>query len=87
VLGPDDVFRELGIEPPAATAPAAERRSEGSGERAILRSLAREPATKDVLARRLEVSPEVLALDLIELELAGRVGLDRDGRLRVLKSS
>ena len=93
VLGPDDVFRELGIEPPAATnptkgaAPVAASRREGSRERAILRSLAREPATKDALAHRLEVSPEVLALDLIELELAGRVGLDRDGRLRMLRSS
>ena len=50
----------------------------------ILRALLHEPATRDELGRRLGRAPEQLALDLLELELAGRVVEDRDGRLRVV---
>jgi DNA processing protein len=52
---------------------------------AIEAALLAEPATRDELARRLERSPEQLALELLELELDGRVVEDRDGRLRALR--
>ena len=51
----------------------------------ILEALAHHSASRDELSRRLEVAPEQLALDLLELELEGRVVEDRDGRLCVLR--
>ena len=66
---------------PGPTAPAAEP----VGGR-ILAALADEPLTRDDLARRLECPVAALALDLLELELAGRVVEDRDGRLRPVRS-
>jgi DNA processing protein len=83
-----DVLAELGIpaagarRSTAASAAADERLS--SGGRAILRALESEPATRDELGQRLARPPEQLALDLLELELAGRVVEERDGRLRPL---
>ncbi len=50
----------------------------------ILKALARAPATRDELALALGLAPQQLALDLLELELAEAVALDRDGRLRVV---
>ena len=52
-------------------------------QREILVSLAREPATRDELLRRLGRTPEQLSLQLMDLELADRVAVDRDGRLVV----
>ena len=52
--------------------------------RRVLASLRHEPATRDELAGRLSMPPGELALELMELELAGRVATDRDGRLRVV---
>ncbi len=52
--------------------------------RAILRALRDTPATRDQLAQRLGLSVSALALDLIRLELDGRVAEERDGRLRVI---
>jgi len=50
----------------------------------ILGELADAPASRDELARRLGREPAELALELIELELASRIGEDRDGRLKVV---
>ena len=61
----------------------AHRRLGGEQGR-ILEALLREPSTRDQLARRLERAPEQLAVDLLELEMEGRVAEDRDGRLRVV---
>ncbi len=50
----------------------------------ILEILQREPCTRDALAARVGAPPGRLALALTELELAGRIAMDRDGCLRVL---
>jgi DNA processing protein len=50
--------------------------------RSILAALEDAPMTRDQLARRLDLSPSALTLDLIRLELDGRVAEERDGRLR-----
>ena len=49
---------------------------------AILASLRHAAATRDELARRLGLEPARLASALLELELAGLVARDRDGRWR-----
>jgi predicted Rossmann fold nucleotide-binding protein DprA/Smf involved in DNA uptake len=72
---------ELGIaaKPAATAAPAA---APPAGAADILAALEHQPATRDELGARVGRSPEQLALELLELELAGRVALDRDGRWR-----
>jgi len=79
-----DVLRGLGIEVqrPPEDAPDAQR-PQGALARAILRALRHSPLPRDALASALESSPAALAAALLELELAGRVREDRDGRLRV----
>jgi DNA processing protein len=52
--------------------------------RSILAALGDTPMTRDQLARRLDLSLSALALDLIRLELDGRVAEERDGRLRAI---
>ena len=52
--------------------------------REILDALRGEPASGDELARRLAVAPPELAPPLLELELAGSIARDRDGRWRAL---
>jgi DNA processing protein len=52
--------------------------------RSILAALRDTPMTRDQLARRLGLSVSALALDLIQLELDGRVAEERDGRLRAI---
>jgi DNA processing protein len=84
LLSADDVLQRIGFAPgasrPAGAAPSPERRM--PEETRVLRALATGPATRDELARRLRTSPAELALALLELELAGAVAEDRDGRLR-----
>lgn len=81
-----DILGELGlpVSPPLPRSPASAGVSRGddsgSAEDAILAELEREPATADELGRRLDCAPERLALALLELELARRVVLARDGR-------
>jgi len=53
-------------------------------QRAILAALAEEAATLDRLGERLGAAPELLAPGVLELELAGAIALDRDGRLRIV---
>jgi DNA processing protein len=83
-----DVLAELGIPAladgaPADRASAAEPSRQSPSAEAILDALEREPATRDQLGQRLARAPEQLALDLLELELQGRVFADRDGRWRL----
>ncbi len=49
----------------------------------ILKIVQREPCTRDALGVRVGTASGRLALALTELELAGRIAMDRDGRLRV----
>jgi DNA processing protein len=79
-----DVLCELKIEVPEAPAPAHAPLPADPLLREILRTLRREPLTRDALAQRLARPPGALAAPLLELELAGRLREDRDGRLRVL---
>jgi DNA processing protein len=51
----------------------------------ILKILQREPCTRDALGVCVGSPPGRLALALTELELAGRIAMDRDGCLRVLR--
>jgi len=80
-----DLLADLGLEPvpePEAVPLRAAAAEEGPLAEAALATLLSEgPATRDALARHLGVSPGALALALLPLELAGRVALDRDGRL------
>lgn len=50
----------------------------------LVEALLQRPMTRDELGRALRRPPERLAVDLLELELAGAVAEDRDGRLRVV---
>ena len=73
------------VDAPLDAAPrerAAEPADHG-GEQ-VVTALLDEPLTRDELGRRLSRSPQQLALELLELELGGRVAEDRDGRLRVV---
>jgi DNA processing protein len=83
-LEPDDLLRPLGraARAPATGAPDAGPRD--PRQREIVDALREAPATRDELAARFGDAPERLALDLLELELAGVVSEDRDGRLRVV---
>ncbi len=84
VLESADVLRALGIATPLAarSKPDAVRAARPPAQLELLAALDHAPAEPDELARRLRRSPESLALDLLDLELAGAVARDRDGRLR-----
>jgi DNA processing protein len=77
-----DILAELGVPIPTGAAPNDFAPHTASG-RAILDALEREPATRDELGQRLARPPEQLALDLLELELAGWVVAGGDGRWRL----
>ncbi len=82
-LGSDDILGVLGF--PRQLRAAKRSAAESSPTlRAILRALAQAPASRDELGRRLSCTPEQLTLDLVELELEGRIAEDRDGRLKLL---
>jgi DNA processing protein len=78
----------------AATDPSGGEASAGGGAMpsardsklawSILAALRDTPMTRDQLAQRLELSLSALALDLILLEIDGRVVEERDGRLRAV---
>ena len=84
-LEPADLLRPLGLAVPEARqrrrAPAMAPR-----HRALLAALSEGPATQDELALRLGAAPEILAQALLELELAGTIALDRDGRLCIVRT-
>ena len=79
-----DGLAELGIDVPAAAAAARASGPDAPLLRSILRTLRREPQSRDAPARRLACPPAALAAPLLELELLGRVRQDRDGSLRVV---
>ena len=85
---PEVVLEELArtgpVPEPLAALSQPEQTALARPERRILALLAEGPLTRDALARRLESPGDALALDLLELELAGRVVEDRDGRLRLV---
>jgi DNA processing protein len=85
-LEPDDLLRPLGLAdavPARAAAPAPAAARSGNAAR-IAACLADAPASPDELAARLGLAPAALAPHLLELELAGHVSADRDGRLRLV---
>ncbi len=59
---------------------ASEPRSRDALEGEILRALADEPLSLDALTERIDAEPAQLAERLIDLELDGRIGIERDGR-------
>ncbi|MDP6979918.1 MAG: DNA-processing protein DprA [Myxococcota bacterium] len=83
----DEVVELLGFESPAEPSEDAEVQEEretarvGEGGVRILRALARGGLHRDELARRVGARPEQLDLDLVGLQLQGRIARDRDGRL------
>jgi len=78
---PSDILDALGIEAPALAAADAREGAPARGASSpIERALRDGPATRDELATRLRRTPESLALEIAELELAGAIALERDGR-------
>ena len=71
--------RAIAVETGGA-APRAPRPAGLAGR--LLEALAGEPGSRDALCRRLALTPAELAEPLLELELAGHVRADRDGRYR-----
>ena len=68
----------------AAGGPRPRRRERVRWALRSSRALERAPAHRDELARRLSRAPQELALEILELELAGRIREERDGRFRVV---
>jgi DNA processing protein len=90
VLGPEDVLRALGMAETPLNATARGASVDAGPERgthaaAILESLAARPAARDALCALLGLSPSEIAESLVELELSGRVRLDRDGCLHATR--
>jgi DNA processing protein len=90
-LEPEDVLcalRLAGVRasplPETRTAAPPEPVRERPLSAAILTALERAPAHRDELARLLSREPQQLALEILELELAGRIREERDGRFRVV---
>lgn len=81
LLTADDVLQRLGL-PPGSGRPRDGAAAAPGGR--VARTLAAAPATRDELSRLLGEAPEALALELLELEMAGLIAEDRDGTLRVV---
>jgi len=81
VLEPADVLAAIGVVA-AAPEPASSPAAVGGRAREVIAALCDRTASRDELAVRLGCQPEELALALAELELAGAIGLERDGRFR-----
>jgi len=81
-LDVDDVLKALGLPRQERVESDPLAGVEGRGPRAVLTALLEAPATPDELVRRLSRSAAGLAVDLVHLELAGRVIRESDGRLR-----
>ncbi len=100
VRSASDVLDDLGVVPARRsestldrTAPraptsqgAAAEAGRAGGEAHIRRQLAEGPRTRDALLRDSGLSPGRLATGLIELELAGQVVEERDGRIHLVRS-
>jgi DNA processing protein len=90
-LSPEWVLEALARRGLIPAAPPLSRRQAGpraggAADGRLLAALREAPCTRDELCRRLACEPRELARELLELELAGRIALDRDGRLRALSS-
>lgn len=86
----EDLLESLGVgeASPAASARAAGASAPTSPEiRAVRQALAEGPLGRDALGRRLGLAPDALAPVLLELELAGALAEDRDGRLRLRRGA
>ncbi|MEN8184032.1 MAG: DNA-processing protein DprA [Myxococcota bacterium] len=81
-LDVDDVLQTLGL----PLRRSGRQSPEAPESSAVVRALLDDPATPDELGRRLGRSPGELSEELLALELDGRVGLDRDGCLHVVRS-
>jgi DNA processing protein len=99
LLTPEDLLEPLARLLPLPSTAVGSRGSEATGEvtqrraaadstitRSILAVLQDTPMTRDQLALRLDLPLSALALDLIRLELDGRVVEERNGRLRPVAS-
>jgi len=82
VLSADEICSELGLIRESRARPEVDRELSALACE-ILSALADAPASRDELARRLGCEPSALALELVELEFADRIGEDRDGRLKI----
>jgi DNA processing protein len=81
-LGPDEICSELGLVREPSARPEVDCALSALACE-ILGALAEAPASRDELARRLGCEPAEIALELVELEFANRIGEDRDGRLKI----
>ena len=87
ILGVEDILESLGDlgasnsraktsnEPEGATPPKDAQSID------VLEALHKESLDRDSLQRTLEIPPRELSLRLVELEMAGWISIDRDGRL------
>jgi DNA processing protein len=83
VIEAGDVLERLGLAAPAAARPPETPAGGLAG--ALLRALASRALSRDELPAALGRTPAELAAALLELELAGRVREERDGRLHVVR--
>ena len=83
-LDASDVLDALGWSEPVQPRAPARALPPDAAARAILAALREAPASRDELAQRLSLVPAALAPPLLELELAGWLAEDRDGRFRVV---
>lgn len=76
VVGEKGALRSANVPAPVSAATEV-----GEGGQMILESLDAGPVSRDELGRRVAIDPRQLDLDLMDLELHGRVVRDRDGRM------
>ena len=84
-LDATDVLDALGWSSvvPSSQVAAGPALPDDAGSQAIVEALREAPASRDELAQRLSLGPGEIASGLLELELAGWVAEDRDGRFRI----
>ena len=85
VLGP--MRRPAALAPPPQALPTAAEPSDsevGAAHRAITRALAAAPVTVDEILRQCQLSPAVLSMVLLDLELAGRLERHPGNRVALL---
>jgi DNA processing protein len=86
-LSPDEMLAGLadaGVPLQPARGPAPAQGAASAAAEQVLAALRDAPRSRDALCRLLALAPGDLAPRLLQLELAGRVSEDRDGRYRVV---